>query len=936
MIKPLLPAILICSTLNAQAALDFSQSSPSQKWHSISNEFVEVIYPDVLGAESVYIANLVEHYSQFVGQTYGIQKPQKFDLIIRPELAQPNGFVALAPRRSEWFASSMFMPLVGSTEWYQTLSIHEYRHVNQFDYYDRDAAHVFYYLMGDMGRNVAVFLALPSWYFEGDAVWAETKYTDSGRGRSPRFLARLKALVLSDKVPTYDQFLNGSYQTNLPNQYVYGYALISYATQKFGEDVWKKVIFETSKFPQPFRFYSSFEDVTGQPFKDFYHEAMMDLRAKWAKDATVGEKPVDFREASAPFKVGNALYFIDYDMNSYPTLVKEENGHKDKVAEFYYNKDIMGFHIGTTKAVYTEFLPDARYSYKGSSDLVLLDLKSGRTDKITSDARIYNPSLNPSETKILATSFNPDQSWTLVEYDLQGNLLESIALADSKVAEARYLDDQSAAVLLNSKTGHKSIVIVDLPSKKVSKVIVAPSRNLLNSLYVDKDKNLLFEAQYKGSTEIFRINGQGVARCTNTKLGAFTPSSDGTNLYYSNMDTYGSKIATQSLSACQPIAETELVDFKYLGTGPSDNYNKFPVQPLVGQEELYTKNASKYTPEEYGDFDKRLFIPHTWGLNLGRGGGLIVATDNYLHTMSLSAQIGSNGEEQKSFVNLGYDFKKYYPIFHIEAEKRGRKVKDFGSDNETEWQEVNSGFSMHIPYKKKAGLYNFSTVLSLGGQYTSTDEYKLNDVKYDLTNYFYKTYGQLSLVWSKDPKARSIIEPWLLGYRVRYDNADQPSNDIYDGYRLYQQAVLQTPGLFSNDGLQLTFDLQKQSNGIVAYRFQPEAGVVGSYTFSRGYSYEDVQGYQKLSANYVFPMAYPDFDLGNWYYMRRVYGTLFFDSTTVNDPIIDATLNSYGGEMQFESKFFRIIPLTFGVRLFKRVLDDSTHFESFLASSLEF
>ncbi|MBO9665322.1 MAG: hypothetical protein J7501_00725, partial [Bdellovibrio sp.] len=157
--KFLLAASLVLAGSSAMAARDLTQSSPSLKWHSISNDAVRVIYPEQMKPESIYIANLVEHYSHVVGQTYGIQKPLQFDLILRPEVAEPNGYVTLGPRRSEWFSSSTFFPLVGGTEWYQTLSIHEYRHVNQYDFYNRKAAEVLYWIMGDMGRQVAIFLA---------------------------------------------------------------------------------------------------------------------------------------------------------------------------------------------------------------------------------------------------------------------------------------------------------------------------------------------------------------------------------------------------------------------------------------------------------------------------------------------------------------------------------------------------------------------------------------------------------------------------------------------------------------------------------------------------------------------------------------------------------------------------------------------------------
>nr|WP_295906263.1 hypothetical protein [uncultured Bdellovibrio sp.] len=528
--------LLLLTTTAAHAQLDLAQSPPSIKWETISNDSVQVIYPDYLQAESVYIANLVEHYSKFVGQTYGIEKPELFSLVIRPQIALPNGFVTLAPRRSEWFASSTFFPFVGTTEWYQTLSIHEYRHVNQFDHFNHRGTRFLYYIMGDMGVQLATALSIPSWFMEGDAVWTETKYTDAGRGRSPRFMARLKALVLSGEIPTYDEFLNGTYKTNLPNQYVYGYALISYGTNKYGEELWKYVLEDVSRFPIPLRLYVSFKRVTGQDFRDFYNEAMNDLKTKWAADAPpTGEAKVDFRENLVPVKVGHALYYVGQTLDTYPSLYKEENGQKEKIAEISFNKEFMQLHIGKNKAVMTEFNPDKRYSHKGFSELVLLDLKTGKKNKITHGQILYNPSLNEAETKILATDFRPDQSWNISEFDLQGNLLQTIALPDSKVSEARYLNDQSAVAIIENKTGYKSIVVVDLQKKAIENVLVPPSRNLLYSLHVDKNKNLFFEAQYKGHNEIFMMNGSGFAQCTHSKLGAYMPWSDGTQLYYSNM-----------------------------------------------------------------------------------------------------------------------------------------------------------------------------------------------------------------------------------------------------------------------------------------------------------------------------------------------------------------------------------------------------------------
>jgi hypothetical protein len=909
------------------AQVDLMQSSPSIKWKSIENPSVKVIYPDYLGAESTYIANLVEHYSHVVGQTLGRSAPEKFDLIIRTEVAAPNGYVTLSPRRSEWFASSMFFPSIGSTEWYQTLAIHEYRHVNQFDHAAKaTGTSVLHTIMGDFGEQLAVFMALPSWYMEGDAVWAETKYTDGGRGRSPRFLARLKAILLTQPIPTYDQFLSGTYKTALPNQYVYGYALISYGTQKYGERVWTKVAWDAATFPHPFRFYSSFEKVTGQNFEGFYNEAMNDLKTKWAADGLSGEV-VDYRENYAPEKIGDALYSLHRTLDSYVTVRKEQNGQITNIGEINFSKDFMQIQFGKSKAVLTEFAPDNRYGHKGFSTLVLMDLKNGSLKRIVKGRRIYNPSFNLAENKILAIEFLEDQSWKVVEFDLNGKQLQSFSLAEGKIAEIRYLTDKSAVAVLSDKTGLRSLVEIDLQDKKLVKTYLPGSRNIITSLFVDKSQRVVFKAQSQGKNEIFMLNEGKISQCSASKIGAYTPSSDGDKIYYSDMDGSGSVIASQAISSCKEFDAAQLVDYRYLGENPSDNYNGFPPAPFPDQENMFTKNSDQYKAEDYGDFDRRLLVPHTWGLMLGRGGGLGFATDNYLRTLGTTFLLGVSPEEGGNFTNFSFDIKKYYPIFNLQAEVRRRKTIDFATEDKLDWQEKNVMGSVLIPYIKGVGLYNFSALLQGEYQHADTSDYKFNDFQVAGSEKYDKTSSGLLLSWSKNPKPRSIQSPWLVSYRAQYDDAREAS------YRLFQEAIAQTPGAFQNDGFKFSFAEQKQPEN-PGYRFLPVGATFDTYAFSRGYDYKAAPLYQKISGNYVFPISYENFALPRWYYLKRTYGTLFFDSTYVTSPKVEATLNSYGLEARFESTFFRVLPITFGGRVLQRLLDNEVRTEFFLATAV--
>lgn len=920
--------------------LDFQQSSSGRQWYTIENQFVRLIYPSEFKAESLYVANLIEYYSQYVGKTYGITQPRQFDLVIRSEVSEPNGYVTLMPRRSEWFASSIYFPYVGATEWYQTLAIHEYRHVNQFDHFNQRMVKVLYSIMGEGGWLLAAALSLPSWYLEGDAVWAETKYTDGGRGRSPRFLARLKALVLSDQIPSFDQFVGRSYRTDIPNHYIYGYALISYGVSKYGEDIWQRVSKSTAGFPYPLRFYRVFEKLTGQRFEDFYNETMQDLKKKWSADQRSLPPAEDFRERSLPTSLGGAVYSIRQTLDTYAEVIRRDaQGQESVIASLPYNREVVGVDIRGTYLVYNQYLPHWRYGHKSSSDLVLINLKNGRSHQITHGRRFYNPSLSSSGDRIWAVEFEEDQSWKVVELDLEGQRLRAFDIPHGKPAFVRAVDDSKGVLLLNSPSGYKSLEVFDFNTQKITKTLLPPSRNLLNALWVDPRGQILFEAQYKGRQDIFKIKGiesPEVSRCTESAIAAYTPTSDGETLFYADQDAYGSVVATQKFSSCTPIEGSELVGFKYLGDSPSDAYNKFVPHTIADQDQFFSRNAAKYQEKTYGDFDSHMWVPHTWGLLLARGSGVGVQGDNYLRTLGYLAQLGTNAEEKGSFANLQFDIKKFAPLLRLQVEGRNRDVEQYLTSNTRQWNEISVGLATVLPYVKRVRLNNFMANLKLEGSYVDAFDYKLNEAPSgEADSFFYKTAASVNLIWGRDFKPRSIQAPWLLSYRLFHENAEQPSDEAQSSYRVLQSVRLQMPGFSNADGWTFSFDEQNQKDSPTAYRFVPQTESIG-YVFSRGYKYEDVPYFHKTSSNYVFPISYPDWNLSRYYYLRRIYANLFYDSTYVKLANVQDTLNSYGFEVFFESMFFRFLPLTFGGRILQKEGEQDVEAEAFLATQIGF
>lgn len=935
-----LAVVLISETGSALAPVTFNQSSSAVQWKTIENDFVKVIYPENFKDRAIYVANLIEHYSAVVGLTYGITKPKKITLVIRDEMAQPNGFVTLMPRRTEWFDASDYTPIVGSTEWLQTLSIHEYRHVQQFDDFNKNTVKFFDYLFGDMGQLLTSAFSRKSWFFEGDAVYIETKYTDAGRGRSPRHLARLKALLLGSETPTYDQFISGTYRDNLVNQYVYGYILISRGYQKYGENFWAQMNTEFSRGPHPFRLDTSFKKLTGETFEKFYYETFEELRTTWAKDAYPELKKTDYQVRTNPKVSGKNLYYVGYDMQSAPAIFKETDKGPEKIIEIPYSEDLMRLDYSGDIAVYSEFAPHPRFNYKGYSNLVLVNLKEGTASFITHKERLYNPHFSQDGQKIIAAEFTTKSEWQIQEFDLTGKRTRTLKLAGLRLAEAASLDKDRVIAIAIDKNGNKSLIIAQFDSDKYATALPA-SRNNIFSLQANANEEVLFEAQYKGATEAIKLNTKDLsfAQCTKSKISAYGPTFDGTSFYYSEQIPYGNRVQKESLEKCTPLAASELVDFKYLGDNPSDNYNKFAPTSFTDQTEMYTKNANNYAEKDYSGFDGRAFTPHSWNFFVGRGFGLSVTTDNYLGDFGGTLALGSSAEENTPFTHLQIDYKKYWPVISLLGSIQDRSSEVVGTDQDLTWREGSYGLGVTLPFQARHHLYSSSVLMSYQAEKLHTETYELDEVTVagvDKSEYLQQTVSlQMSL--AKDLTPRSIISPWSASMLLEYQDAQRETTDSMPGsYRTFGLINFTAPGFFTNNGIALQFSGQKNQEGTNRYLFPAPLFNPTGYVYSRGFDYEPADEFGKVSLNYLFPIAYPDFNFDAFIYVNRIYGNLFLDHTKYVITGASADLNSYGAELAIQSVIFRVLPFEFGFRYTQKVEPDESEGQVFVANKITF
>jgi hypothetical protein len=152
-----------------------------------------------------------------------------------------------------------------------------------------------------------------------------------------------------------------------------------------------------------------------------------------------------------------------------------------------------------------------------------------------------------------------------------------------------------------------------------------------------------------------------------------------------------------------------------------------------------------------------------------------------------------------------------------------------------------------------------------------------------------------------------------LGYSISVNH--RRAITLYDSYQFIASAALYLPGFFSTHNIILSGSFQQRDTVNILFS--------NHFVNARGYNDYYLSRMWRLSADYHYPIVYPDWGFGNILYFQRIRGNAFFDFERVysNKKLITKDLRSVGGELYFDTKWWNEYPLTFGIRL-SHLLDD--------------
>lgn len=950
----------LLATALAQPVLE--NNRPSLSWYQINTPHFRILYLEGFEKQAQRMAGTMERL--YPEETRSLtSKPRKTSIVMQSRAAQSNAFVSVLPRRAEFFTMpSQDYNFIGNNDWLDMIATHELRHVVQYAHANQGISKLVYYVAGNYGLSAVGQLAVPQWFWEGDAVVTETALTTTGRGKIPNFGLAFRTNLLQGRVFNYHKQYLRSYKDFIPDEYVLGYHMVSYLRKKTDDPlIWDKITGRAWRSSiVPFTFSNAIKKETGRYVTALYHDMARDLQKMWTYADTITVNP------STLISQRRNTAYTDYrfpQVLSDGSIVAMKSGIGDieelvhlgrakevklAVPGIVYETGMMS--AGGTRVVWNEYRFDPRWRRNTATVIVAYDHATKKMWDVTPPGSRYSGAALSPDGKRLVTLFSDhtyEHRLVLMNVD-DGSIVKTFDNpTNAQYSMFRWSEDGTAIVSLKVTDEGKSVVKID-PGQGTEKELLPPSD--LNIGYpLLTDRYLLYNAAINGIDNILvhdLLRGE-TRQLTNARYGAYNAelSSDGTRLYYNEQRRNGMDVVSMPFipSAARRIygigAEVEP---EPIAATLVEQENAGSLSENVSEKVYPTRPYSKWSG---------IFNPYTWGPYIDNSLAYVDAgftSQDVLSTTWLSAGYRYDINERTGDVHAGISFQGWYPIINAGMYYGKRKDESnlslSAADRRRvafEWKETGVTGGVSIPWLLTRSKYLTTLTISNDVGYTLTNSFRskvtrngevilegadryvpANDTLFflydDITDFGQLISNHFSVSYTHALKqSRRDFNP-RFGQFLNFESFSTPFGGDYKGWQWSAYGSLFFPGLFKHHSIYVYGGYQESLES-------PDLDV---YTFRnrlfkpRGYSYPQNSRFTTLSGNYVFPLWYPDIAIGPVLNIQRVKLNLFYDYgegegldyyhnfENGNIYSIDsgARYISTGGELTFDVNFFRTLP----------------------------
>ena len=912
----LLSIWVVCTMGSAKAQI-FGGSPPSVKWKLAHSIPADIIYPAGLDNQAKQVAFLVSALAKSTLSTIGSQQ-KPVDIVFHNLTTIPNGYVQLAPFRSEFqLTPSQNSFELGSIPWDQTLAIHEYRHVQQFNNFCVGLSKAFYILFGQDGLALANSISVPNWFFEGDAVYQETLVSRQGRGRLPLFLTGFEALWVSQKNYSWMKLRNGSYRDFTPDYYPLGYMLVAYGRDEYGADFWSRTAIEAAKFKGLFYpLQKSIQRNAGVSFDSFHTRALnyfrkqISQKAYSSPSALYGKENAHFQadQLFPQFTDSGRLIFLNNSYRHPPAFVSLRASDEKKSFVKYRAVSLDdAFSYRNRQIVYAAFEPDLRWGWRNYSIIRVLDLDTKKDRRLTNKTKYFSPEISPDGKSVVAVNMDVSGKSTLDILEMEsGKFLKRIPNPDKLVyTYPKYFSSDQLVAAVRNEKGQMGLMQITITSGK-QQLLVDWSMEPLGFLSVENNR-IYFTRSFQGQDHGFCYHdGHVYMLNADASSGNYQLVAGHGNLTWNSFTSAGFRL---QVSKVVNSFEKDPVIFPREDTSEKHEVYSLDNPPFQIPFPLPDTN---FTVRPYHAFTHP-FNFHSWRPYINDPDyTLALLGQNVLNSIQSEIFIGYNTDEQYKKVGMDFTYGGLFPFINIGAEYRIDRSAYYGAQK-IYWNEL-------LPYAGLSVPLNFSrgrwlTNLVVGSNISYHQEYFKGVYKDSIKNTSYFSVNPQMLFTHQLQAGRMQIYPsFAQTLLVRYNRAI--SN--ISGNQFLASANLFFPGLTSTNSLVISGAIQ-QRDSLNQVRFS------NGFPFARGYTAVNFYQMFGFGINYNFPLAYPDWGFADIIYFLRIRANLFYDDTYVpyyatNGPFVQTQYRSAGIEIYLDTKWWNQLPLSFGIR-YSRLLD---------------
>jgi hypothetical protein len=966
------------SLASAQDAAIQNSNATSIKWSQITTPGFQVIFPRGFDEQAQRVARTLEFIREPEANSLGVI-PKRIPIVLQNQTSVSNGFVTMAPRRSEFFTMTpQDYNALGTNDWLSLLASHEYRHIVQYQRSITGFNKFLYYLLGQNAVSLVSYAAVPPWFWEGDAVVAETAFTGSGRGRIPNFSMLFRTNYQEGRVFNYHKAFLRSYKDNIPDHYVLGYHMTTYLRNKTGDPmIWEKITRRSWAAPYiPFGFSRAIRKETGLTVTGLYREMATsleeDFRKKTEQTRVSDFKPVSVRTSKA---YTDYLYPQPQDDGSVIAL-KNGIGDLNQIVVLKDGLQIKTFVTGPMnmagmlsvaddKVVWNEFRYDPRWRAHSYSVVRELDLALNKVRDVTRKSRYASAAISP-DAKLIATVESAENygSRLVVLDETNGRVVKAFPSGNGAVTMPRWSNDGSAIVALLTRDGKRSVAKFNVESDVVEELVAPTDENIGHPLL--HGKYLFYNSPYSGVDNIYVLDtGTGKRyQVSSSKYGSFNPliSPDADWIYYNEQSRNGMDIVKV---AFEPDFWIPLENIPLPGEGLYDKIVEQEEHPdLLGN----IPDGTDLPVRKYSKLGHALNI-HSWG--------------PFFNSDVTTATLGIYSKDVLSttLVNVGYEFDLYertgiykgaisyqglYPVIDAEVLYGKRVVNTTVGDREIQltWTETGATAGVRLPFVLTQGRNISTLTLKDAVGLTHVEDFSTRTVRNNFivgtgkdrlvridstsivpfTNYpgngnLISNQALLSFTRYWRTSRRDINPKW--GQLFDVEMYSTPFGGDYEGWLTALRGAFYLPGFAKHHSLFARVGYQTGTSSI-----DPD-----SYTFRnrifrpRGFTYPRDYKFVSYSANYTLPVWYPDIALGPIVNFQRIRTNAFFDygtgtsrdfSTAQGGDILTDYMSA-GVEVTFDINVMRLLPqLDIGFRFTKGISGKEDMAFEFLLGSLNF